>query len=172
MKKLEIPKNMHIAMIWAQDLSASLGDGKKIPWHVPDDLKHFKACTHGYPVVMGKNNYLSLTKALSGRKNVVISTSLEHLDDAQVVSSPQAAIDYLSDSDKIWIVGGAQIYKEFMPYAHELVVSYLDFCRPASIKAPKIDDSWIVNSKASDKKFRPQSGEGRFKVVSFIRRHE
>lgn len=162
---------MKIGLIWAQDKSGSLGDGNKIPWNVPADFKHFKDITYGYPVVMGKKSFLSIGKALEGRTNIVISSSLNpNIDGITVVKSAQAAINILQTEPKIWIIGGKSIYEQFMPYAEELVVSYIDIFRPASVKAPLIDEKWVCDIERSDKNFRDKSGDARFKVLHFKRK--
>src|ERR1700691_1833991 len=94
-----------------------IGKGNNLPWHLPEDLKHFKELTIGKTVVMGRKTYESivarLNKPLPGRKNVVITRQTDYKvpDGVLVFKSLEDAFQELSSND-IYIIGGAEIYKQ------------------------------------------------------------
>lgn len=96
-----------IGAIWAEDLDGVIGDGAGMPWHLPEDLKHFKAVTLGHPVVMGRTTWESLqVRPLPGRDNYVVSSRApgEWSRGATVTAAPP---ELPGDA---WITGGAQLY--------------------------------------------------------------
>lgn len=104
-----------------------IGKDNKMPWHLPADLKHFKAVTMGKPVIMGRLTYESIGKALPGRTNIVISTNKEYqLSDAVVVASCEQALEEVADCPEVMIIGGGRIYREFLPQAQQLFLTHID----------------------------------------------
>lgn len=123
---------MKIAMIAAMADNRVIGADNDMPWHLPADLKHFKQTTLGKPVIMGRKTYESIGRALPGRPNIVISTRADyHLTDADVVNSPEAAIekaqDYVTgDAQEVMIIGGGTIYSAFLDKADTLYLTHID----------------------------------------------
>lgn len=105
-----------------------IGQDNKMPWHLPADLKHFKAVTLGKPVIMGRLTYESIGKALPGRENIVISRQQDYqLEDAIVVSSCDAAIELAQkNSDDVMVIGGGTVYRAFLPQATHLYLTFID----------------------------------------------
>ena len=100
-------------IIAAQSENRVIGQGGGMPWHLPRDLKFFKAHTLGHPVIMGRKTYQSLGKALLARENIVISRSVADLPDARVCASlPQALA--LADAlhERVFIIGGSEVYHQ------------------------------------------------------------
>ena len=168
---------MKVAMIWAQDVNGVLGNGREMLWHVPGDFKHFKATTLGYPVIMGRGSWEALGgKPLSGRLNVVITGQEGYeAEGAEVAHSLEQAVAVARTSaELVWIVGGARVYAEAMSVADELVVTDLDLevaPAPDLVYAPTIDaETWQADSERSDVQWRPQSGDARWKVTTYVRR--
>lgn len=136
---------MMLGMIWAQSRDGWIGRDGTMPWHVPEDLRHFKEKTLDYPVIMGRRTWESLNprfRPLPGRKNIVLTRSAEWTDDgAVVVHSPEEALSAASDSDTAWVMGGAHIYELFLPYADRCEVTELGLMVPdADTRAPLLDD--------------------------------
>jgi len=105
----------------------TIGLDNKMPWHMPADLKHFKAITLSHPVVMGRKTYQSIGKALPGRQNIVISRDENYkLEDAEVVGSIQQAIDACGEVSDIMIIGGANIYEQMLINADRLYVTFIE----------------------------------------------
>lgn len=116
-------------MIWAQNSAGIIGDGSGMPWHVPEDLAHFKETTGSNPVVMGRRTWDSLfpkAKPLPGRRNVVLSRTSSDFSGAEAATSLTDALTLLADAEQIWIIGGGQLYSEALPLADECVVTEID----------------------------------------------
>ncbi len=104
---------MQVSMIVAASENNVIGVDNELPWRLPDDLKFFKKNTLGKPVVMGKNTWISLGKALPGRLNIVISSSLKDVPEGVLVfTTIEAALDQLRQHDhpEAAIIGGGKIY--------------------------------------------------------------
>jgi dihydrofolate reductase len=117
---------MNIRIVVAASENNVIGLDNQLPWHLPDDLKFFKKMTHGMPVVMGKNTWISLGKALSGRLNVVISSSLKDLPEGVLLfESLEDALAYLRDQEheEISIIGGGQLYHSSLDYTHTVYLT-------------------------------------------------
>lgn len=166
---------MKINMIWAQAANRVIGDGKKMLWHIPADFKHFKATTMGSPIIMGRHSFEALgNRPLPGRLNIVLTTQSDYqANEARVATSIIQALEVAeaSGAQKCWITGGERLYTEGMELADELVVTYLDLDvgdQPGYARAPKISpELWQIDEVCSDSKFRPVSGDCRWKVVYY-----
>lgn len=117
-----------------------IGDGLKLPWHIPADLRRFKALTTGHPLIMGRRTFESLVHqfggALKDRTNVVLTSNPEALesligprDDVVVYASLEEALDAFQDREKIYIGGGAKVYESAMDITDvfELTIVHGDF---------------------------------------------
>lgn len=104
---------MSLEIVVAVDENWGIGKDNQLLWHLPADLKHFKNITSGHPVVMGRKTYESIGRALPNRRNVVISrqTSLQ-IEGVEVVHSLEEALALLAQEAVVFIIGGAQIYRE------------------------------------------------------------
>lgn len=119
---------MRISMIAAMTPARVIGANKTMPWHLPADLKHFKAVTLGKPVIMGRKTYESIGRALPGRENIVITSQTDFtLSDATVVNSCEAAIDHVAKQgvEEVMIIGGGRIYQEMLPLADCLYLTFI-----------------------------------------------
>lgn len=99
-----------------------IGRRNQLPWHLPADLKRFKALTMGHPILMGRRTYESIGKALPGRANIVLSRSRSFAPaDCTVVSSVDAARREAAEGGPgLMIIGGAQIYRECIPFVSKI----------------------------------------------------
>lgn len=104
---------MSLEIVVAVDENWGIGKDNQLLWHLPADLKHFKNITSGHPVIMGRKTYESIGRALPNRRNVVISrqTSLQ-IEGVEVVHSLEEALALLAQEAVVFIIGGAQIYRE------------------------------------------------------------
>jgi len=117
---------MNIALIAAMANNRVIGLDNQMPWHLPADLQHFKAVTLGKPVIMGRKTYQSIGKALPGRRNIVISRGEAQSSDAQWVSSIDEALSLTADAEEVMIIGGAEIYRQALPLASRLYLTFID----------------------------------------------
>ncbi len=94
-----------------------IGGNNTLLWHISEDLKHFKSITSGHPVIMGRKTYESLGRPLPNRETIVITRSQIEIEGCRVVHSLEEALALFTPKDQIFIIGGAQIYREAMPLA-------------------------------------------------------
>jgi dihydrofolate reductase len=105
-----------------------IGKENNLPWHLPEDLKHFKELTLGKTVLMGRKTYESIVtrlgKPLPGRKNVVITRQTDYKvpDGVLIFSNLETAFKELANED-IYVIGGAEIYKQALPYAQKFFLT-------------------------------------------------
>ncbi len=117
---------MILSIIVAVAQNGVIGQGNKLPWHIPEDLKRFKQLTTGHAVIMGRKTYESIGKPLPNRKNIVITRQPGY--DAPgtfVVSSLQEAIQLSSqwDDEEAFVIGGAEIYRQTIPLADRIYLT-------------------------------------------------
>jgi len=107
-----------ICQIVAVDKNNCIGRGNEMPWHIPSDFKYFKEVTKGHPIIMGRKTFESIGRPLPGRLNIVLTRNLSSVTDKKVVVTDEIAkaiafakshLEY--DRSKIFIIGGAEIYK-------------------------------------------------------------
>ncbi len=108
-----------------------IGKGNQMPWHLPADLKHFKAVTLGKPVIMGRKTHESIGMVLPGRENIIISRDANYISDfyndkCQTVTSLDDAISMAGDVEEIMIIGGANIYQQMIDQADTLYLTFID----------------------------------------------
>ncbi|WP_407430066.1 dihydrofolate reductase [Arcticibacter sp.] len=107
---------MSLSIIVAIDENYGIGKDNQLPWHLPADLKYFKAVTTGHTVIMGRKTYDSMGKALPNRRNIVISRQKKlDLQDASLVHSLEEAISLCSSDEEVFIIGGAEIFRQAIP---------------------------------------------------------
>ncbi|WP_054952434.1 dihydrofolate reductase [Flaviflexus massiliensis] len=141
---------MSLVAIWAQAHGRAIGRDGTMPWHLPEDLAHFKRMTTGHPVIMGSRTYDSLGekyRPLRGRRNIVITRSNREFPGCETVSSLKQARDMFAD-ELAWIMGGAQIYEAAMPYLDGIVVTDIDMeVEGADAFAPPLPDWDVVGAE-------------------------
>ena len=114
---------MIIAAIVAIDLNHAIGKNNQLLWHLPADLKFFKQTTMGCPIIMGRKTYQSIGRLLPGRKNIIITRNEDFkIEGAEIYQSLNDAISKC-DSEKVFVIGGAEIYTLAMPMIKELYIT-------------------------------------------------
>jgi dihydrofolate reductase len=110
-----------VSLIVAVAENGVIGRAGKLPWHLPDDLKRFKALTMGHTIVMGRKTFESIGKPLPGRRNVVLTRDRSFLRDGLVVVHNLAdGLRGLDGEDQIFVVGGAEVYRQAIPEADRI----------------------------------------------------
>jgi dihydrofolate reductase len=154
-----------IGLIWAQAANGVIGRDNAIPWHVPEDMKHFRAVTAGSTVLMGRRTWESLPprfRPLPGRRNVVLTRSRSWSDTgASVVHSLSEAFE-----GDVWVIGGADVYAAALPYADVLEVTELREPFEGDVFAPAIDGRWRV---ASDSGWQHSTSGLQFRWLRYTR---
>lgn len=136
-------------LIVAHARNGAIGIDGKLPWYLPEDLKHFKRTTLGKPVIMGRKTWESLGRPLPGRKNVVITRQADYVaEGACVVPTIEAALEAVKDEPVAFIMGGAQIYQQTLPLvkvAHVTVIN-ADYDADAYFE-PLDDEHWLLDEE-------------------------
>lgn len=133
---------MIISLIAAVAKNRIIGKRNSLPWHLPADLAHFREITTGKPVVMGKNTYDSIGRPLPNRLNIVLSNDgNSKIEGCVVANSLEEALNYVLETEEVMIVGGAFVYKQFLPLAKRMYLTrvYHDF--EGDVYFPEFDES-------------------------------
>jgi dihydrofolate reductase len=141
-----------ISMIAAMADNRIIGAENDMPWHLPADLKHFKAMTIGKPVLMGRKTYESIGRALPGRPNIVITSNKSYsLEDASVVHSIDEAMQEASSYDEVMIIGGGSIYEAMLSQAQRLYLTFIDLTVEGDTKFPdyEAETAWTEVARES-----------------------
>jgi dihydrofolate reductase len=142
-------------IIAAVSLNNVIGKDGNIPWHSKEDFKHFKNTTMGYPLIMGRKTFESLGKPLPGREHLVVTRNSNYkteFEKVKIFSSLDEAISFTEklNTEKIFIIGGGEIYKAAIKYADILIISRMKINVEGDTYFPPIkDDIWKIT--ASDK---------------------
>jgi dihydrofolate reductase len=140
---IPLPAYMIISLVVAASDNNAIGKDGKMPWHLPNDLKHFKNVTWGLPVVMGRKTFDSLGKPLPGRKNIVITRTAgwKH-DNAIGVKSIEDAMFLAKQMDvkELMVIGGGEIYKLLFEKAKRIYLTRVNAEFEADTFFPAIDE--------------------------------
>lgn len=117
---------MKLTLIAAMAQNRVIGRAGDLPWHLPDDLKHFKKLTRGHHVIMGRKTYESMEKPLPGRTNIVVTRSENYRAPGCMVSqSLRHAIQKAENDSQPFIIGGGDIYQQALPYADRIELTLI-----------------------------------------------
>jgi dihydrofolate reductase len=130
---------MNLTLVAAMTPSRVIGLNGGIPWHLPEDMKHFRAVTTGHPIIMGRKTFDSIGKPLPKRRNIVISRDASlKIEGTEVVGDLLSALN-LTREESPRIIGGAQIYALAMPIATEMILTLLKAEHEGDTFFPKWD---------------------------------
>ncbi|ODS92923.1 MAG: dihydrofolate reductase [Comamonas sp. SCN 65-56] len=143
---------MEIALIYARAANGVIGQGGSMPWHLPEDLAHFKALTQGQPVIMGRKTWDSLPsrfRPLPGRLNIVITRQENWSENGtQRATSLREALSTAEQSgaSTAWVIGGAQIFAEALPLATRAEVTEIAQEFEGDTWAPALGSEWRLTA--------------------------
>ncbi len=144
---------MALNLIFARARNGVIGHNNTLPWHLPEDLAHFKATTLGQPVIMGRKTWDSLPvkfRPLPGRMNIVVTRQTDwQSDGAHVAHSVDEALQACPTEAQPWVIGGAELYRLAMPLATRVVVTEIDAEYEGDAFAPELDASWQEASRTT-----------------------
>lgn len=155
-----------IGMIWAEARGGVIGAEGGLPWHLPEDLAHFKAKTLGEAVVMGRKTWDSLPprfRPLPGRENIVITRQPDWTADG--ARRAATLVDAVRGLARVWIIGGAEIFAEAIGAADRLEVTEIDLDVQGDAYAPS-RDGWRLVSEGD---WQRSAGGVRFRFLSYAR---
>lgn len=137
---------VRLNLIYARAANGVIGKDNQLPWHLPEDLAHFKRTTLGCPVIMGRKTWDSLPpkfRPLPGRLNIVVTRDTGFVaEGATVVHSLDAARERCPAGADAWVIGGAQIYAQALPLAHTVVVTEIARDFDGDAYAPTLGPEW------------------------------
>ena len=160
---------MIISLIVAIAQNGVIGKSNgEISWHVKEEFQHFKSTTLGYPIIMGRKTFETLGKPLKGRLNIIVSRNKSYritFDEVIVRSSLNEAIEYCRslNSEKIFIIGGGEIYNQAISIVDEMIISFMKFEAEGNVKFPILKNAEWDIEKISDHEL--------FEVFKYIRKN-
>ena len=135
-----------LRLIYARARNGVIGRDGRMPWHLPEDLAHFKRTTLGSPVIMGRKTWESLPpvfRPLPGRRNIVVTRQGDwQASGAEVAHSLEQALALCQDAPLAWVMGGADIYRQALPLAQQVVVTEIGADFSGDAFAPELDNTW------------------------------
>jgi dihydrofolate reductase len=144
---------MRLHLIFAKARNGVIGKDNAIPWHLPEDMVHFRQTTMGCPVIMGRKTWDSLParfRPLPGRVNVVLTRQKSWNETgAQPSYSLKEALSFCEHFEQVWVLGGAQLYEQALPYAHTAVVTEIDADFEGDAFAPQFGPQWQETRRES-----------------------
>lgn len=137
---------MKIQLIYARARNGVIGKDGQMPWHLPEDLAHFKRTTMHHPVIMGRKTWDSLParfRPLPGRTNIVVTRQVDwQKNGATPAPDLRKALQLCETADAVWVIGGAQIYAQALPLADTVVETVIDADFEGDAFAPTLGPEW------------------------------
>jgi len=142
-----------INLIFARAANGVIGKDNSMPWHLPEDLAHFKRLTQGCPVIMGRKTWDSLPprfRPLPGRSNIVVTRQVDWQAEGAVrANSLQDALQLSGDVAEVWVIGGAEIYRQAEPLAQRAEVTEIAQDFEGDAYAPTLGSGWAAIARES-----------------------
>ncbi len=134
-------RGLRLHAIAAMAANRVIGRDGKLPWRLPEDLRFFKKTTMGHPVVMGRRTFASLPAPLPGRRNLVLSRSLDTVEGAEILRDP-AGLLRLDIRGDVFVAGGAGVYRALFPLCTTLLLTRLHDSYPGDTVLPPFEE-WL-----------------------------
>lgn len=128
-----------LAIVVAMDSQNGIGINNQLPWHLPEDLAHFKRVTSGHPILMGRKTFESIGRPLPNRRNIVISRDPNWQHEGVERAGSVAEAIALCGDEEAFIIGGAQIFTDALPLVSCLIVTEIDATFECDTRFPAID---------------------------------
>jgi dihydrofolate reductase len=139
----------------------------EMPWYSKAEFSHFRKTTLGFPVIMGRKTLESLGKPLKGRLNLVLTKDMklkQKFKEIIILNSLKKAYEFCkaANNEKVFIIGGGQIFNDAIADADEMIISYMDFEAEGDVFFPNIDlKKWFIRRREQRKNFE---------IVNYIRK--
>jgi dihydrofolate reductase len=168
---------MQLNLIYARARNGVIGKQGNLPWHLPEDLAHFKRTTLGCPVIMGRKTWDSIPpkfRPLPGRTNVVITRNSDWREDGAIPASnlleALSICEHMSvildpSPEQVWVIGGAQIYAQALPLAKRVVITEIDADFEGDAYAPTLDAEW----KETNREQHTSASNMKYSFVTYTR---
>jgi dihydrofolate reductase len=142
---------MALHLIFARAANGVIGRNNALPWHLPEDLAHFKRLTQGCPVIMGRKTWDSLParfRPLPGRRNIVVTRQPGWQAEGAICAHSLAeAMQLARDQPDVWVIGGAELYAQALPLASSAHVTEIEQAFEGDAHAPEFDTSWTETAR-------------------------
>jgi dihydrofolate reductase len=160
-----------VTLIWAQAANGVIGSFGELPWHLPEDLAHFRERTQGSTVVMGRRTWDSLPerfRPLPGRRNVVLTRRPGWTAHGAVAAASVEEALAQAPGD-VWVIGGAEVYRSALPFADAVVRTELERDFAGDVTAPALDGGWQVTEVDPPRGWHTSRTGLRFRIVTLAR---
>ena len=126
-----------------------IGINNTLPWHLPEDLKRFRALTTGHHIIMGRKTYESLGRLLPGRTTVIVTRNKDYqLEGALIAHSLEDAVALCQNDDEVFLIGGAELYQDGLKLADKLYITEVDLTVDGDAFFPEFDlNLWQETSR-------------------------
>ena len=146
------------SIIVAYNQDNIIGKNNKLPWYIPDDLKRFKELTTDKKIIMGRKTFESLPKVLPKRKHLVLTTNknFSYVDEnVEIITDFKKLIEeYKNSKEEVFVIGGGEIYKLFLPYSKKLYITEVNFKIDGDATFPEFDASeWNLDFQSKTLKY-------------------
>jgi dihydrofolate reductase len=137
-----------VALVVARADNGVIGRDNALPWHLPPDLRHFKALTLGKPVVMGRRTFASIGRPLPGRHNIVLTRGGWTAEGVTAVAGLAEAMAAAGPVDEVMIIGGAAVYAAALPLAHRVYLTEIHAAPDGDTVLPPFDPAaWVETAR-------------------------
>ncbi|MEW9854602.1 dihydrofolate reductase [Novosphingobium sp. M1R2S20] len=158
--------SQEVVFIYARAANGVIGRDGTLPWHLPADLRHFKATTMGKPMIMGRKTFESFPSPLPGRRHIVLTRDpLWSATGAEVVHSPQAALD-LAGSGEVAVIGGAEVFSLFSGQANRIELTEIHAAYDGDTLMPPLTAEW---TEVRREEHAAQEGRPAYAFVTLVR---
>ena len=133
-----------LSIIVAKASNNVIGKDNALIWHLPEDLKRFKALTTGHTIIMGRRTFESLGRVLPNRKHIILCNDAEmNIDDenVEILDDLKLLNQYIESDEECFVIGGATIYKLLMPYSNKLYITHINQEFEGDVYFPEIDEN-------------------------------
>jgi dihydrofolate reductase len=157
-----------LTLVVAIDAQRGIGVDNKLPWHLPEDLAHFKRVTMGKPMIIGRKTFDSIGRPLPGRRNIVVTRNAgwRH-EGVEVAASLEAAIALVGEEEAS-IIGGAQVFEAALPVADRMIVTEIDHTFACDTFFPPIDPAmWTETAR---ERHRSEANGFDYAYVTYVRK--
>lgn len=167
---------MSLALIWAQAHDGVIGAGGRMPWHLPEDLAHFRELTGSDAVIMGRKTWDSLPdrfRPLPGRANIVVTRqsgwSAPGATVAHTIEDALAAGSGASPTGTTWVIGGSELYALALASADRVEVTEIDAAVEGDTWAPRLDSGWRASGTDAADGWLTAANGMRYRFVTYSR---
>ncbi len=136
---------MEIIIIAAMASNRVIGKNGKMPWHIPEELRLFKKTTMGYPMIMGRKTFESFPAPLPGRRHIVLSRNKDYTPvGGEYASSMTKALQLCSDMEKVFLIGGAEIFRQGLSVATSMILTLLERAVEGDVVFPDFSEKEFI----------------------------